>query len=593
MCIPPRSKRSKSVRLARNSSLAIFLLTVLSPDLRADTSELQALIDTAVSKGERRVTLPPGIIRLSEALRLENLRDFEITGPDTTLVMTVPREILWIDKCENLRIKGITIDYDPLPFTQGTITSMARDGMTIEFEIHEGYPELKKDMDGKTPRHFFDKETRLWKQGTNNFAVPKIEVLEGGRKGRALFTRPQTGVGAGDYICLDRRLLGQGSGVAIRNCRGPVEFEDVVVHASPALAFVGRMCEEQVVFRRVKIERGPRPPNATEDRLISTNADGVNFAFCRKGPVLENCEFSFMGDDSVNVHGVFLPIVRVVSPTEILVGKPGRINDFYTALRERDVIEIVEGSSCRKLGKAILKSIAPSPSTEGITPEEFATHLTGYANLGDPFRAGMPFTVYRLNLSEGADFIEPGQWLYFPAINCPDYVVKQSHFHDHRGTAMRLMGSNGRIEGNRFERIGKGAIQVGPELRGFNEAGWVENVTISNNVLRDIGFSEDLVGTNSYTPGAISVYASTNAKKPPFPRDNDNIVIESNIIDGCSVSGIHAYAVNRLIVRNNVISRVNQGDTEATGSAFLLSSQHAIELEGVSDPVIHDNKVSD
>ena len=42
--------------------------------------------------------------------------------------------------------------------------------------------------------------------------------------------------------------------------------------------------------------------------MISTSADGLNYAFSRPGIRLEQCDFSYMGDDSVNFHSVALPI---------------------------------------------------------------------------------------------------------------------------------------------------------------------------------------------------------------------------------------------------------------------------------------------
>lgn len=49
------------------------------------------------------------------------------------------------------------------------------------------------------------------------------------------------------------------------------------------------------------------------------------------------------------------------------------------------------------------------------------------------------------------------------------------------------MASNGVIENNRFERIKHAAITVGAEYGYWREAGWVENIQIRNNRIRDVG----------------------------------------------------------------------------------------------------------
>ena len=45
------------------------------------------------------------------------------------------------ENCRNVRFKGITIDYDPLAYTEGRITALPPDKSWVEFEIIPGYPE--------------------------------------------------------------------------------------------------------------------------------------------------------------------------------------------------------------------------------------------------------------------------------------------------------------------------------------------------------------------------------------------------------------------------------------------------------------------
>ncbi|CAN5780084.1 right-handed parallel beta-helix repeat-containing protein [soil metagenome] len=567
-----------------STTLALLAVSFFSPGLRAE-GDLQGLLDEAVRQGAKQITIPPGSYRLAEGLRVEGLKDVAIDGTGVTLVMTKPKEVLLIKKCENLSLKGLTIDYDPLPFTQGTVTGLSNGNTVVEFEVHEGYPAIQADMlPGASARHFFDAKTRYWKEGSNDFAVPKLEVLEG-RKARAIFLREQKAVQVGDYICFDRRMLGQGSGVAIQACSGTNVLENITMHASPALAFVGRLNEGKVVFRGVKIERGPRPPGATEDRLISTNADGVNFAFCRMGPTIENCDFGFMADDGVNLHGVCVPVMRVVSPTEILVGKPGGPHTWVQPVKAGDAVQMLANGTFEPVGQATLQGVEVLSGPEDVKEEEIAKCF-------DDYKKG-PFTLYRVKLAQGADFLKAGKWLTVPAIACNDFLIRNSSFHDNRGRALRIMASNGRIEGNTIERIGTTAIQVGPEFRHWREPGWVKNVVIAGNTIRNVGSSLNMTGNECYTPGAISVCAAADRKSPPYWQGNEDITIEENTIEGCPVSGIHAYAVTRLVIRGNTIKRVNLMSGITPGLNYLLTAQHAIELNGVADPVVQDNTISE
>jgi hypothetical protein len=42
--------------------------------------------------------------------------------------------------CTNVTLRGLAVDYDPLPFTQGKIIALATDKSWIEFEVAKGYP---------------------------------------------------------------------------------------------------------------------------------------------------------------------------------------------------------------------------------------------------------------------------------------------------------------------------------------------------------------------------------------------------------------------------------------------------------------------
>jgi hypothetical protein len=55
-------------------------------------------------------------------------------------------EAVSISQCKNLKLSGLTIDYDPLPFTQARITAMGPDKEWLEFEILQGYPEDKLEQ---------------------------------------------------------------------------------------------------------------------------------------------------------------------------------------------------------------------------------------------------------------------------------------------------------------------------------------------------------------------------------------------------------------------------------------------------------------
>lgn len=129
-----------------------FVLTLLlfpACTTKAQTTappDFRPLVRAALQRGEKRITIAPGTYRLapeagqSVVWTLQKLRDVEIIADNVTLICTKLTRALEIRACQNLTLQGLTIDYDPLPFTQGTIIAAAPDQSWIDIQIHAGYP---------------------------------------------------------------------------------------------------------------------------------------------------------------------------------------------------------------------------------------------------------------------------------------------------------------------------------------------------------------------------------------------------------------------------------------------------------------------
>ena len=93
---------------------------------------------------------------------------------------------------------------------------------------------------------------------------------------------------------------------------------------------------------------------------------------------------------------------------------------------------------------------------------------------------------------------------------------------------------------------------MGAEYGYWREAGWVENVLIRGNTIRDVGHTMNY-DIGSYTSGAISVFCRKDDYSGSF-RGNRNITICDNVIDGCPGAGIFLYCAEQVLLRNNRLS---------------------------------------
>ena len=122
-------------------------------ELSGTPFDLQAFVDEAIASGASTVVVPPGRYRVEPTngvhLRLQDLENVEIIANDVEMICTQTTRAIHIEDCRGLTLRGLSIDYDPLPFTQGRIVELSADKMVHEIEIIEGYPAADTAYDFK------------------------------------------------------------------------------------------------------------------------------------------------------------------------------------------------------------------------------------------------------------------------------------------------------------------------------------------------------------------------------------------------------------------------------------------------------------
>jgi hypothetical protein len=59
------------------------------------------------------------------------------------MICTETTRAITITRCTNVTLRGLKIDYDPLPYTQGRIVAISADRQVYEVELFEGVPLCK------------------------------------------------------------------------------------------------------------------------------------------------------------------------------------------------------------------------------------------------------------------------------------------------------------------------------------------------------------------------------------------------------------------------------------------------------------------
>src|SRR5690606_20049081 len=156
VCAAPENAQRRRCRVLKHfHALLLGLFFVFNATSRAAASEpwfdeaaLERAVVSARIQGTPEVVIPPGVHRMSRQVNIRAVENLVIDGQGATLLFTSRDAGLHIASARGLTLKNLTIDYDPLPFTQGTIVNIDPSGVNGHVKMdtngHEKSPRLAK-----------------------------------------------------------------------------------------------------------------------------------------------------------------------------------------------------------------------------------------------------------------------------------------------------------------------------------------------------------------------------------------------------------------------------------------------------------------
>ena len=248
----------------------LLLMCLLLPIVATAQNDFRPLVRAALERGEKRIVIAPGVYRLSPEAgqnviwTLSDVQDVEIIADGVTLIGTKLTRALQIDHCRNVTLQGLKVDYDPLPFTQGTVVAVAPDKSWIDIKIHDGYPRqpyARIDV--------IDPQTRYRKKGMPFLWGTKAEMSA---PDTVRITLKNIGEAAviGDLASLSTGQENGGvpHGITIENCAS-VTLRDVTLHCAPGMGILEADGEGRAQFFGLQNRARPQ----TTRRHTGTLAD--------------------------------------------------------------------------------------------------------------------------------------------------------------------------------------------------------------------------------------------------------------------------------------------------------------------------------
>jgi parallel beta-helix repeat protein len=498
--------------------------------------DLQGFLDTELAAGKKRVVVPPGQYRVTprkrEHLRLAGLSAVEIVAEGVEMICTETTRALTIVDCNDLKLKGLTIDYDPLPYTQGRIIKLSQDNTVHDIELFDGYPAAEYVRNSKY--EIFRPDTRTLRFGSyHQFSA---EVLDAGhirvtRKGRYM------GEKVGDIIAIGTSTApgGQIPHAVYTSHSAGVVLEGITLYASNCFGFLESDCKA-THYLRCKIDRrapGGDLKQRAQPRIRSLNADAYHSKHATIGPRIEACVAKFMGDDCINICGDY-HLVMAANGTRLRVLAKRKLN-----IRAGDPLEVVAYDG-RRLPDAEVISTRKLGET---TAEELA--FLSKQRMHAPFRQGKLGPTYEIVVDREMA-LPMGSTIRSANRVGNGFSVVDCDFGFNRSRGILIKASQGEVRDNRMEGCWGEAIKVSPEFW-WLEAGSSNDVKIvGNRILNCLG-------------KGIAVYAIPGKGGTAPAGAHNDIVIENNIVTKTAQTSIWVTSTRGLTLRNNTVDDAEGG----------------------------------
>ncbi|MBQ7208097.1 MAG: right-handed parallel beta-helix repeat-containing protein [Lentisphaeria bacterium] len=593
------------------ASISLVFLTVSALSASVDSARfirqegdkkifsLHDYVTACLKAGEKEISLPSGRYHADRGVSVVGGKNFTIAGSGTEKTVIVfqhlkpilegketkssaPAHGFFLDKCSDFRLRDFSVDFDPLPFVQGTITEVRKGGKEFVLKLHKGYPRAHEfytrgNVSGVL---IFDGKSRRFKPG----------VYENYYR--------QTILDKDTYLCtnaafaewnIDRIRPGDLAAFGFRSiCAFRMErcsrflLENLTVYSAPGMGYYS-MYSRDHRYRNIRIVRGKKPDGATEERLLSAVADAFTHRYALNGPILENSEFSFMGDDSVNISSHIHPVVKIEGRTVTIAARypDCRLELLSDVLNTRSTAVFAAFGDWGITASPRLLAVSPLRGKEPPISEDFRKRWK--------LRTGGQ-AFYLLTLGEDLpSAVKVGDGVYFPDMNGRGYVIRNNYFHDHRAVGLRLMGEDGLVENNRFEHIAFGAVELACSMGIWRESGWSKNITIRDNTIRSV--NEHPVQNDHM--GAIASRVEYRGYRPgKFPHCHENIVISGNRIENTFADGISLVGAKNVRIENNTIENYDLAPTEARGYADDLVAGYGLCVQQSGEVRLAGNRIS-
>ena len=547
-----------------------------------ENDELASEVREAYARGARRVVIQPGTYYLynqsekstsvDSHFKLTGIKDFTLEGYNVKFIGCTPSlgdekntslSVAVFRNCDDITVRGFTTDYSYPIFTQGRIVKNEVDstnGCWVEFEIDEGYPNQLEDRNffSESPSvYLYDENTHKMKKGVggmNLSALTKVQGYERRWRARNWAPANQQFYEVGDLISMRMNNFTV-MNTRLNNCKN-VTLEDYTVCGGTFGVLVEPSYrkderENTTHLNNVKVTYGERPEGATQDRLLSTYADGIHLSYLAGDILLENCLVEGNADDSFALNGRHYIVTQTSRDTVDSEG--GLLDNTYNLGKNQfiigteyyaNVVRAGDVMACYDRESNYIGTIKLT-SVKAIGNDEFP-----YTSPKDANTIGFnTMKEWLLVEAEDDSIVKRLNYMMDTDVSAGKFVMRNCIARDTIMRGVLAQNWNGLIENCEFTNVGASAIALTGETN-CSQGPYSRDVVIKGCKFENNGYAT--VSSGLFSPGS-----AINTEISESGLSNANIVV-----DGCYFTDNFGHDIKigntkNAIITNNTFGKRN------------------------------------
>lgn len=528
--------------------------------VRYERANIETQILAAVARGDSSVTIFPGRYYSREPRRhvlLSSVTGLTVNAEGASLICQTPTRAVELNGCSNVTVKGLTVDYDPPVYIQGTIEVL--NGDQLDLRIHEGYP-LPSSAKGSSMVYEPTGDSPL-KQGAAQ-RYPKadgteLQALEPDLFRYTFTTAPNDTTGVGDYFSIVQTSTVP-HGIVLLNCTDTV-LDGVTLHGAPAFG-VFASGGGRLTFNDVSVLPGDTPLLASVKRLRSSNADGIHVNATTGEVQITNCRTDYTGDDAFVLTSPYIAVIGQSASNMATVVFRSSQSCF-----PGDRLELYAHSTTQRLERTLV-----SVSASSLTPTEVESLTSTYF----PTVSFGENTAFDLMFDLPVDST-PGDYLSNADRSNEGFLVAGNSVKNTRARGVLIKAASGVVSNNVVDTTWLAGIQLRPEPTYWFEGDYATDVDIVGNTVNNCG-----IIANSYGSVRIdSMDSEWNA------YGHQRILFSENIISNAPGCSLYIRCVADLELRDNVFADSHHWMTVSNGwneSVVWLDTVDQISFTGTN-----------